>query len=164
MSWKEKELKRRAAEVPSPTSNQSPKPSAASRVQELWDKFESANDSLPDALRLKSSTVAPILTPVEGPKFSKWLSAPDGSALALAGDAIRYTWPKPNPQKSNNFWIGWDVERDRYILTQRVSAATPPKLAQFALNEGRVDYLIKCLVLGKLAKVKSLRKKRLWLF
>ena len=164
MTWIEKELKRRASETRPATLQLPPMESASTRMLALWGHIERINASLPTELQLQPNKTAPFSSPFEGPKFRGWLCAPDGAALGFTGNAVRYAWPKSGPSRSNNFWIGWSGERNRYVLSQRMNTKIPPRLANYSLDEARVDYLVRCLVQGKLVPAKALRKKRLWLF
>ncbi len=165
MSWTEKELKKRTAKAQ--PSALSPPPSAAAdseHMQELWNRIVDANAALPGELQLLLEQDGPAAAGAEGSRFSAWLRAPDGAALGFAGDAIRYVWPKVNQHKSNNFWIRWDAQRNRYTLHRRVGSVMPPTYTQHTFNARRVERMIKCLVLGKIVQIRTVRKKRWWLF
>ncbi|MCC6472902.1 MAG: hypothetical protein IT514_04070 [Burkholderiales bacterium] len=164
MTWIERELKKRAARAKPSTADESAVASESARMKELWGKIESANGALPAELRLQTVLVDPGPLPADGPKFFVWLRAANGAALGFSGDAIRYVWPRENPRKSNNFWIRWDLARKRYFLRRRISSTMPAIFVQYAFDERRIRYMIKRLVLGKLLRARSARKKRLWLF
>lgn len=163
MSWIDKELKRRTRQT-EPAENPAPAPSAPERVQELWRRFEGANGALPAELQLASSPDAPGHLPPDSPRFLVWLRAPDGAALGCAVDAIRYVWTKNNPRKSNNFWIRWNAERGRYVVQRRVGSSMPSVHEERPFDERRVERMIKHLVLGRQVTIRSVRRKRLWLF
>lgn len=162
MSWIEKEIKRRSTKAVVQQKVDVPTESSEIAIKSLWRKLESANAALPQELQLQRSEGS--ATSNDSQSVSCSLHAPNGAALALTGTAIRYTWPKLNNKRSNNFWLGWDNQRGRYVLSQRIDANSPPAIASFTFDEARVDFMIQLLVLGKLAKVRSLRKRRLWLF
>lgn len=165
MAWVERELKRRAAKAaPSTAAATEPVPNAAERIGELWQAFERANQALPDELRLRAAAAGPEPMAPDGTRFSAWLLAPDGAALGLAGEAIRYLWPRHNPRSSNNFWIRWDRERGRYVVRRRAGAGMPPSYAEHRFDERRVERIVKHMVLGRRVKASAVRRKRLWLF
>jgi hypothetical protein len=168
MSWIDRELKRRIAATEKAASRQSPAFSAADRMRELWNKIELANEGLPAELRLgyESGEKAVNAVPnfLEGVTFVAWLKAQNGAALGFTGDAIRYVWPKPNPRKSNNFWIRWDTGRECYLISRRVDSLEPGTIVSSAFDDARIDRMIKYLVLGRRVKPRVVRKKRWWLF
>ena len=84
--------------------------------------------------------------------------------MAFATDGIRYVWPEAGRRWSNNFWIRWDAERERYLLNRRLGTLKRGHAASYAFDDTRIDYMIKRLVMGKRIKVSAVRKKRLWLF
>jgi hypothetical protein len=162
MSWIDKELKKRARQsapaAPDPATTVSPE----ERMQELWARVVRANEALPDLLRLHLEASSGRSQELGGPVFLAWLRAPNGAALGYAADSIRYVWPDPGRKKSNNFWIRWDVERKRFLVHRRVG--TPPVIVTYRYDERRIDHIIKCLVTGKRVTVRSVKRKRLWLF
>lgn len=162
MSWIDKELKRRSTKAVVQRKMEVPTESSEIAIKSLWRKLESANAALPQALQLQRSEGS--ATSNDSQSVSCSLTAPNGAALALSGTAIRYTWPKLNNKRSNNFWLGWDIQKSRYVISQRIDANSPPAIASYSFDEARIDVLIQRLVLAKLVKVRSLRKKRLWLF
>jgi hypothetical protein len=168
MSWIQRELKRRAAATKRAEPRQAPTSSAAERMQDLWSKLERANEALPVELRLQvepgTREVTPTLNSLEEVTFLAWLRGENGGALGFAADGVRYVWPKPNRRRSNNFWIRWDIEKDRYLVIRRVETSTSAAVTTYTFDDSRADHMIKCLVLGKRVRVRSVRKKRLWLF
>ena len=164
MSWTERELKKRAAGSRAAIAEISSAESESAKVRELWARFEEGNRVLPDALQLTIDSNDPAPTSEDGILFLTWLRAPNGAALGFSGEAIRYVWPEKNHGKSNNFWIRWSGEQQHYELSQRVSITAPPRFARFRFDERRVEYMIKCLVVGNRIKVKSVLKSRLWPF
>ena len=165
MSWIDKELKRRAKArhtAAQQLEEQVERPDPARLMIELWQRFEAANDALPEALRLRTEVVA--TPPLQGPRFQAWLRADNGAALGFAGDAIRYVWPERRASKSRNFWIRWNVELDRPEVSQRVGTKTPPAMRSWTFDTRRVDEVIRGLVSGHHVSARSLRRRRLWLF
>lgn len=163
MSWIDKELKRRAKQS-SPADDPPPAPTGPERMQELWKRIEGANGALPAELQLASSPDAPGHLPPDSPRFRVWLRAADGAALGWAGDAIRYVWTKNNARKSNNFWIRWSEPRGRYVVQRRVGSSMPSVHQELPFDERRIERMIKHLVLGRQVTIRSIRRKRLWLF
>ncbi len=163
MSWIEKELKRRAKHsVAASTAKAVPEPDEA-RITALWHRFESANEALPPELRLVTIHDS-MSSPPEGPRIGVWLRSPGGAALGRAAEAIRYAWPVPSARRSHNFWIRWDGERGRFIVVQRVGRQSVTAPAVYRFDERRVDHIVQCLVTGRRASVRSVRKKWLWIF
>jgi hypothetical protein len=162
MSWIDKELKRRTrAEAPT-AAEPDDAPDPMRIIGEVWQRFEHANAALPEALRLKVEQVDS--PPRQGPHIRTWLRAPNGAALGFAVDAIRYTWPERNANRSRNFWINWSADRGRLELSQRVGSATPPVMRNWRFDARRVEQLLQGLVTCRLVKPRALRKRRLWLF
>jgi len=164
MSWIDKELKRRAAASRRSAPCQSSTIAASDRIQELRNKFERANAALPSELQLRVEQADPILGSPNEETFVAWLKARNGAALGFATDGIRYVWPEPAQRWSNNFWIRWDAEQDRYLLSRRVGTFAAATVASYAFDDTRIDYMIKRLVMGKRIRARAVRKKRLWLF
>ena len=161
MSWIEKELKRRSMQALGQRKIDLPTEPSETALQNLWSKLESANTALPPELQLQRWEGSPTASDPQGVACS--LTASNGAALALTSSAIRYTWPKLNHKRSNNFWLGWDIQKGRYMISQRINSDSPPAMASFKFDEARVDYLIRLLVLGKLVKVRYLKRKLLWI-
>jgi hypothetical protein len=164
MSWIEKELKRRARDLQPTVPHQSIITADSARIQELWNRFKDANNALPKEIQLQVSNDAFFQAAGEDAMIVEWLRAPNGAALGFAGNAIRYVCHIKTLRRSNNFWIRWDAQRQRYVLNQRRNAAIPPSVAEYRFDPARTEYMTKCLVLGKRISSWSVRKKRLWLF
>lgn len=165
MSWTEKELKRRTrAARHSSLSAESTIVSETEKMAALWRKFESANNALPEELRLAADPVPPSPPSADMPKFLVWFQAPNGAGLGFTGDAIRYVWPEHNERASYNFWIRWTADGGFKLARRVISALTGPKIVQRSFNDRRAEYMIKCLVVGRRITPRSVRKKRLWLF
>jgi hypothetical protein len=164
MSWIEKELKRRAKGAETPSQPQASLVDEAERLQDLWARFQGANTALPGEIQLQVDRAKPFAKSAEEASVLEWLRSPKGAALGFAGNAIRDACPEKSPRKSKNFWIRWNAERQRYVVNQRISSSTPPSYAEFRFDENRVEYMIKCLVLGKRINPRAVRKKRFWLF
>jgi hypothetical protein len=130
---------------------------------DLWNVIKEANAALPLELQLEMAATTSLPASAENVNFQEWLRAPNGAALGYAGSGIRYLWPETSQRRSNNFWVHWDSQRQRYVLTQRTSNTIPPSVAEYRFDETRVGYMLKCLVLGKRITTRSVRKKRLWL-
>ena len=164
MSWTERELKKRkqavrhsAASVPSVNA-------ATDHMAALWKKMENANNGLPEELRLAADYNLPAVPAYDAPQFLVWYRAAEGAGLGFTGDAIRYVWPESGQRASNNFWVRWHPERG-FRLSRRVfSPVTGPKIVERSFSDKRVDYMIRCLVTGRLITPRAVRKKRLWLF
>lgn len=164
MSWIDRELKKRSKSGRGGALRSQSTIVDGARVQDLWRRFEHANQTLPDELQLHAE---PSVAFVQGPddvQFLSWLRAPNGAALGFATNAIRYAWPKGGGRRSNNFWIRWDAAQHAYIVSQRNGAASPPAYAEYKFDEQSVSPMVKCLVQGKRIKAKSIRRKRFWLF
>jgi len=129
-------------------------------MNELWSRFERSNDALPADLRLRVDRASTGPLEPGGPSFAVRLRAPNAAWLGFSADGIRYVWPQTNRKKSNNFWIRWDTER--YVLHRRIGFSQ--LTLSYPYDDRRVDYMIKCLVLGKRVTVRSVRKKWLFLF
>ena len=69
-----------------------------------------------------------------------------------------------SPKKSKNFWLRWSIDKQSYMLVQRVSASMPPVMAEYKFDDKKVDQMLKCLVLGKRIKPRAVRRRRFWLF
>jgi len=173
MSWIDKELRRRQKQ-PAPAraaTSVAPSENGASseieRIAALWEKFEEANRALPDALRLQRQTASTSVFPVELAMLTTLLKAGNGACIGFSGRAIRYFWPKPNPKKSNNFWIRAHPEKG-YLLNRRIKpiglGAEMAEMAERRFNEGSIDHILRCLVTGKRVSWRSVCKRRLWLF
>lgn len=154
MSWIDRERKRRAAA----SSRSAPNQSSTNRIHELWDKLERANAAVPSDLQLRREQSDTALSSPDEATFE--LRARNGAALAFATDRIQYIWPEGGRRWSSNFWIRWDAEQKRYLLDRRLGIFTPGDVASYALDDTRIDYMIKRLVMGKLIKVRAVRKKR----
>jgi len=167
MSWIDKELKRRAAASRRSAPRQSSTISTADRIRELWDKLERANAALPSELQLsleQGDTALSWQERQDEATFAAWLRARNKAALGFATDGIRYVWPETGRRRSYNFWIRWDPGQERYLLSLRVGTSVPAPVASYALDDGRIDYMIKRLVMGQRIRIGAIRKKRLWFF
>ncbi len=164
MSWIDKELKRRARDLQPTLPHQSIITSDSARIEELWNRFKDANNALPKEIQLQISNDPFFHAAGEDGMIVEWLRAPNGAALGFAGNAIRYVCHIKTLRKSNNFWIRWDAQRQRYVLNQRKSSSIPPSVAVYRFDPDRTEYMTKCLVLGKRISSWSVRKKRLGLF
>jgi hypothetical protein len=164
MSWIDKELKRRASSAKR-SATRPPSPNvAADRLPDLWGTLERANAALPTELQLVVEPGNSVMSVTEHATFAAWLRAHNGAALGLATDGIRYPWPESGWRWSNNFWIRWDMERQRYLLSRRIGNSAPVRIASYPFDEGQTDYMIKQMVTGRRIKVRAVRKKRMWLF
>lgn len=164
MSWIDKELKRRAKGAAAPSQAQATLADETDRIQDLWARFRGANDALPGEIQLQVEKTKPFALSAEEAGIQEWLRSPKGAALGYAGNAIRYACPEKGQRRSKNFWIRWNAERQRLVVNQRISSSTPPTYAEFRFDENRVEFIIKCLVLGKRIAPRAVRKKRFWLF
>lgn len=164
MSWIEKELKRRARDLQLTVPHQSVITSDSARIQELWKKFKDANSALPKEIQLQMDDDSSFPASGDDAMIVEWLRAPNGASLSFSGDAIRYTCHIKSQRKSNNFWIRWDAQQQRFVLNQRKSTSIPPSVAQYRFEQDRMEYMMKCLVLGERISSRSVRKKRLWFF
>jgi hypothetical protein len=164
MSWIERELKRRAQDLQPTVPHQSIITSDSARIQELWNSFKDANNALPKEIQLQISNDSFFQAAGEDAVIVEWLRASNGAALGFTGHAIRYVCHIKTQRKSNNFWIRWDAQQQRYVLNQRKSSSIPPSVAEYTFDQGRTQYMTKCLVLGKRISSRSVRKKRLWFF
>ena len=168
MSWIDKELKKRAAKSKVAASEQAPltpDPGAETRrAAELWAILQAANEALPDEIRLRPDKSRFVGSAADDMSVHEWLSAPNGAALGFAGNALRYVWPKRSEGKSRNFWIRWHVQKQCYVLNQRVSSTVPPIISEVRFNDSKTEYMLRCLVVGKRIKLWAVRKRRLWLF
>lgn len=163
MSWIDKELKRRGTTSQMPPDLPVPKgQEVADRIQALWQRIEEANRALPDALRLLPA--APGLQHPGGPPVQTWLRAPNGAGLGFAGEAVRYLWPQPGRRRSHNFWLRWDVARQRYVVHQRTGTMMVPRVDEAPFDERKLEHMFKCLVTGRRITVGSIRLRRFWLF
>lgn len=131
----------------------------------LWQRLEETNEALPDELRLPIETSGLALSPPGGPVFTKWLRAPNGAGLGLTIDAIRYWWPdRSQGKKSHNFWIVWMAGQGLRVR-RRISSTSPvPVMTDAAFDDRALQRLLRCLVTGKRVTLRSVRKKRLWIF
>lgn len=151
MSWIEDELRRREAlearESAAGALKSADKDQAkSSGILSLWDRFEAANQALPEKLQLRRQArkPGPVLPGV--PNFLVWLIAPNGAGLGLTEDGIRYLWPEENRLKSNNFWIH-SGKKKGYRLVRRVGQATDlPGSSERRLNANAVDEILRRLV------------------
>lgn len=164
MSWINRELKKREQSAQPSAAQPVVVASDAARMQALWAKFKAANAALPSEIQLRVEKGSPVPPYGEQTVFLEWLRAPNGAALGFAGYAIRYLWPDKSQRKSNNFWIRWDVQQQRYLLNQRVNALIPPRISECSFDDRRTDHMTKCLVQGKRITARAVRKKRLWIF
>jgi hypothetical protein len=164
MSWVDKELKRRAASSKRSATRPPPQNVASDRLQELWGTLERANAALPSELQLVVDPGNSVVSATEHATFVAWLRAHNGAALGLATDGIRYLWPESGSRWSNNFWIRWDTERGRFLLSRRIGNSAPVTIASYPFDERQTDYMMKQMVTGKRIKVRAVRKKRMWLF
>lgn len=152
MSWIEQELRRREAKA---TRTDSPKGSQpadtdgqakGSGILTLWDRLEAANAALPEQLQLRRDARKPPVGVPGAPSFLVWLVAPNGAALGLAGDGIRYVWPEESKQRSYNFWIRCHPKKG-YRLVRRVGPALgAPSTAERRFDERKVDAILRGLV------------------
>jgi hypothetical protein len=164
MSWIDKELKRRSKKPQSAAPQIGSNPSEFVRMQELWTKIKDCNGALPSEIQLRTETGSSVPDSGEGVNFLEWLCSPNGAALGFAHNAIRYVWPEKSLRRSNNFWIRWDVQKELYVLNNRISTSIPPLVAEYRFDIGRVEYMVKWLVLGRRINARALRKRRLWIF
>jgi hypothetical protein len=65
---------------------------------------------------------------------------------------------------SNNFWIRWDIDGQRYLVSRRVGYSAPSPWPPIRSTTRQTDYMIKRMVLGKRIKVRAVRKKRMGFF
>lgn len=152
MSWIEEELRRREAQA---TRTNGPKITQAvdtdgqakgSGILALWDRLEATNAALPEKLQLRRDARKPPVVVPGAPGFLVWLVAPNGAALGLTGDGIRYVWPEENRQRSYNFWIHCSP-RKGYRLVRRVGPALgAPSTAERRFDERKVDAILRGLV------------------
>jgi hypothetical protein len=171
MSWIEKELKRREALASKAQSTLAPpnrsdeaEPHAAAGIPALWEQFETLNNALPEALRLRREVRSPDPANPNAPQFTVWLRAPNGAGLALMADAIRYVWPVENARKSNNFWIRWDPDKG-YRLFRRTGPAFPvPKITERRFKPSAAPHIVKCLVTAVRVSPRSVTRRRFFLF
>lgn len=170
MSWIDKELRRREAAESQSHSSKSGLASGAQpqgeaeRMAALWDRFEAANQSLPDKLKLRRDADPPRELLPNGPTFVVWLIASNGSGLGFTGHAIRYVWPEENRRNSRNFWIRWDAAKG-YRLSRRVGwSISGVKTSERRFMEARIDRMIQCLVVGTRVDYKAVSRGRLWRF
>jgi len=164
MSWVDKELKRRAASSKRPGTRPQAQDLVSDRLQALWDTLVRTNAALPSELQLYVDAGNSVVSVTEHATFVAWLRAHNGAALGLATDGIRYLWPERGLRWSNNFWIRWDIDGARYLLTRRIGNSAPVRIASYTFDDGQTDYMIMRMVVGKRIKVRAVRKKRLWLF
>lgn len=155
MSWIEQELRRREAQatrangakdsLPASTDGQA----KGSSILALWDRLEAANAALPEALRLRRDARKPPVGAPGAPSFLVWLVAPNGAALGLTGDGIRYVWPEENKRRSYNFWI-YGRPKTGYRLVRRVGPALgAPSSAERRFDEDKVDLILRGMVTNK---------------
>ncbi len=152
-SWVDKELKKRSAAAPVATAAGAADDGAAAaqQIAALWQRIVDANRALPDELRLEfDEHPLPAPAALPGPRFLAWLRAPNGAALGLTGDAIRYLWPDPaQGKKSHNFWIRATPQRG-LVLTRRIGGAMGmPNVTEYRFDERRIDGLLRSLVTGR---------------
>jgi len=164
MTWVEKELKRRAKSSKRSATRPPSQNLASDRLQALWGALERANAALPSELQLVIDPGNSVVSATEHATFFAWLRAHNGAALGLATDGIRYLWPESGWRWSNNFWIRWDIDRSRYLLSRRIGNSAPVTIASYTFDDSQTDYMIKRMVVGKRIKVRAVRKKRFWLF
>jgi len=173
MSWVKAELKKRTAragrEAGSGAGHSDNKggdtvPGLDSlHIHRLWDRIAAANKALPAELTLPDQVDGPQEPASDKPPFRHWLRAPNGAGLGFNGEGIRYYWPQPNKNKSNNFWIRWEEGKGFRVIRRRgQSWSGATDLWRF--SEARIEYLLKCLVTGVRVKPKALRVRRFWLF
>lgn len=167
MSWIEEELRRREALAARDSAAQPAMPgdpqslAESNGVLSLWDRFEAANQALPETLRLRRQARKPGAGPVGMPDFLVWLIAPNGAGLGLTGNGIRYLWPEENRLKSNNFWIRWHAKKG-YRLERRVGPANgAPRMSERRFKDDSVDEMLRCLVTNKRVDHKAVS--RSWL-
>lgn len=152
MSWIEEEIRRREAlearDSAASAANPAGKDSRpmSSGIQQLWDRFEAANQALPEKLQLRRQARKPGASPAGMPDFLVWLIAPNGAGLGLTSDGIRYLWPEENRLKSNNFWLHAHPKKG-FRLVRRVGPATGvPGTAERRFKDDSVDEMLRCLV------------------
>lgn len=167
MSWIDKELKRRqaASGARGAASALDGAEGGSAMVQGLWQQLEETNEALPEELRLPIETQGLAMSPPGGPVFTKWLRASNGAGLGLTADAIRYWWPdRSKGKKSHNFWIVWMPGRGLRVRRRISSNAVVPVMTDAAFDDRSVSRLLRCLVTGKRVTIRSIRRKRLWIF
>lgn len=168
MSWIEKELKKRAVETRTAfldqPQSQLDDASEAQRMSDLWARLRDVNAALPEEIRLQTDKTRSAYTTAEDANVFEWLRARNGAALGFTGHAVRYVWPERSPKKSKNFWLRWSIDKQSYMIVQRVSASMPPVMAEYKFDDKKVDQMLKCLVLGKRIKPRAVRRRRFWLF
>jgi hypothetical protein len=130
----------------------------------LWERFEDANNALPPELKLtRQSRDTTPFSPDRAMYQTLFLGA-NGAGLGFTGAAIRYFWPKKDANKSNNFWIRYEIPKG-YVLNRRMKPSwTRPNVDERALDESAVDHIVKCLVTEKRVKWRAVSKRRFWLF
>ena len=170
MSWVDKELRKREQRaLPSRDAGTTPSSTvtpvtAAEKLTALWEHIEAANEQLPPALKLARKTAAELQFFAERSMFRLLLLSGNDAGIGLTADAVRYFWPAPNLQKSNNFWIRWNPDGG-YIVARRIhSRFTGPGMVERTFDERSIEHIVKCLVTGKLVTFRSVRKRRLGLF
>jgi hypothetical protein len=130
----------------------------------LWTNIQAINGTLPAELQLRMESTPPAAASPEDGNIREWLKAPNGAALGFVGTAVRYVWPERRKKGSNNFWLLWNESQQKYMLQQRVNASVPPAVAEYKAASIDTEKIVKCLVLGKRIKPKSVRARRFWLF
>ena len=169
MSWIDEELHRRESQAtrtngprdiqPGHTDGQAK--GSGSGILTLWDRLEAANAALPEKLHLRRDARKPPVASPGAPGFLVWLVAPNGAALGLTGDGIRYVWPEENKQRSYNFWIHWSPKKG-YRLVRRVGPAQgAPSTAARRFDERKVDAILRGLVTNTRVDYKAVS--RSWL-
>ena len=133
-------------------------------MSDLWSKLHGCNRSLPSEIQLQSDKSRTVLTSPEEANMLEWLLAPNGAALGFSGSAVRYVWPHRPQRKSMNFWVRWSVQKRCYVVNQRIDAAVPPTIAEYPFDDGKIESMLKCLVLCKPIKPRLVRQRRFWLF
>ncbi len=170
MTWIDKELRKRErldARVSAKGDSQWVEDSTtlgSAKLLALWQKLESANEALPEKLRLKREVSTANAFPSERSAFLMFLVAKNGSGIGYTGDAIRYIWPQRNARSSYNFWIRWHPALG-YRLIRRVRPSMfSSGIDEHAFNEAALDHIFKCLVVEARVKYWAVRKRRFWLF
>ena len=171
MSWIEQELQRRQALAARPSAPMALKAGEPGRAAEangiltLWDRFEAANQALPEALRLRRDVRKPHL-PVQPnvPKFLVWLIAPNGAGLGLTDDGIRYLWSEQHTHKSQNFWIRWSPDKGYRLLRRVGPALAEPVMSERRFKTKSVEHIVRCLVTDVQVSVRAVSRRRFWWF
>lgn len=169
MSWIDKELKKRhRGSAADGTSTPGATLPPVDPMQGLWTQLERSNAALPERLRLQrvdGGAPPAVPDPLQPYHFLAWLRASNGAALGFTGDAVRYVWPERAFKRSRNFWIRWSAEHGFRVYQRLGAALSPePRSAEGSFDERWVEEMIRRLVVGKRITLRTVRKRRLWLF